>query len=280
MDQQNTKHIIVLLVAVMGWGCEETIQLDVDQAPPQYTIEGLITNEFTDHHVKITTSTDFYSEAVPPTVAGATVTVRDDAGRTYPFEESETTPGLYTARFEGKVGQTYTMEATMPDGKVFTAADQMYPVTSVDSLTWEVDREEFADPEDRGFFYNVKIYAREPQSTIDYYLFKFYRNDTLQTLDSQTGLFYSDDTLLQGYIYGLEAPIFFRKGDVATFAMYRISRPAYLFYGDLSNSLDGDGGMLAPSPTDPRTNIVSEQLPGLGFFQVSAVTRESIVVGE
>ncbi|MEM9673717.1 MAG: DUF4249 family protein [Cyclobacteriaceae bacterium] len=94
------------------------------------------------------------------------------------------------------------------------------------------------------------------------------------------GIFYADDELLEGYIYGLEAPTFFRKDDVATFVMYLISREVYLFYGDLDNAMNGDGGMFSPSPVNPRTNISHEGSPGLGLFQVSAVTRESIVVGE
>jgi hypothetical protein len=242
-----------LLAVVLIWGCEEPIELDVDQTPPQCVIEGLITDELKDHYIKISTSTDFYSDSEPPRVSGASVRVSDDRQQAYVFIENETEPGLYTARFQGEVGRTYSMQVVLPTGETFTASDQMYPVASVDSLT---------------------------QETTDYYLFKFYRNDTLQNFDSETGLFYADDELIGGYIYGLEAPAYFRQGDVATFDWYRISREAYLFYYDLDNTLNGDGGMFGPSPTNPRTNIRGEGAEGFGLFQVSAVTRASIVVGE
>ena len=280
MFKHNIKSILPLSIALLAWGCEEVIELDVDQTPPQYVIEGLITDELTDHYVKISTSTDFYDPAATPGVSEASVSVSDDRGQPYVLEESETEPGRYTARFRGEVGRTYTMQATLPDGEVFTATDQMRPVISIDSLTWEVDEAAQEDPEEPGLFYDVRIFAAEPQATVDYYLFKFYRNDSLQNFDSETGLFYSDDELLGEYIYGLEAPVYFRAGDVGAITTYSISRPAFLFYGDLDNTLNGDGGMLSPSPANPRTNIVHDRSPGLGFFQVSAVTRATLVVGE
>nr|WKN36485.1 DUF4249 domain-containing protein [Tunicatimonas sp. TK19036] len=272
--------IIPLFAVLLLWGCEETVDLDTDQAPPRYIIEGSVTNELTDHYVKISTSTDFYNKNGTPRVSDASVVVSDDQNHEYLFIESETEPGLYTSRFEGEIGRTYSMQVTMPTGEAFTASDQMYEVQPVDSLTWEIDEEEQEDPEEEGLFYSLRIFAREPQETVDYYLFKFYRNDSLQNFDSQTGLFYADDELIGGYIYGLEAPAYFRQGDEATFTMYRISREAYLFYKDLDITLNGDGGMFGPSPTNPRTNIKGPDGAGIGFFQASAVVRKTIIVGE
>ncbi|MEQ9441103.1 MAG: DUF4249 domain-containing protein [Cyclobacteriaceae bacterium] len=273
-------YIFILLAASILWACEEPYELDVDQTPPQYIIDGLITDELTDHYIKISTSTDFYSEGKTPGVSGALVSVSDDQDHEYLFTESETEPGVYHSRFQGEIGRTYSMQVNLTSGETFTASDQMYQVQSVDSLTWEIDEKEQQDPEEEGFFYILRIFAQEPQETVDYYLFKFYRNDTLQNFDSETGLFYADDELIGGYIYGLEGPDYFRKGDVATFTMYRLSRQAYLFYNDLDNVLNGDGGMFGPSPTNPRTNIIGKDGPGFGLFQVSSVTRESIEVGE
>ena len=277
--------IILLLVAIIGAGCEETIELDFNQTPPQYVVDGLVTNELADHYIRISTSADFYNTEATPRVSDATVTVSDDLNQVYNFEETETEPGLYTARFQGEIGRAYKLQVTLPTGGVLTATDSMYAAPAIDSLTWEVDEQEREGlPEDstlaQGFFYNVKIYAEEPQKTTDYYLFKFYRNDTIENFNSQTGIFYSDDKLLSGYIYGLEAPAFFREGDTATIDLYRISRQAFLFYSDLDNVLNGDGGMFSPSPANPRTNIVSEKGIGFGLFQVSAVTQKSIVVGK
>lgn len=273
-------RIIPVIAALLLWGCEETVELDLNQAPPRYSIEGLITNELTDQYVKISTSTDFYNQDGTPRVSDASVIVSDDQNHEYLFTESETEPGRYTSRFQGEIGSVYSMQVVLPTGEEFTALDKMYEVQPVDSLTWEIDENEQKDPEEEGLFYSLRIFAREPQETVDYYLFKFYRNDSLQNFNSQTGLFYADDELIGGYIYGLEAPAYFRQGDEATFTMYRISREAYLFYKDLDIALNGDGGMFGPSPTNPRTNIIGPDGAGVGFFQVSALAEETITVGE
>ena len=43
--------IILLLVAIIGAGCEETIELDLNQTPPQYVVDGLVTNELADQNI-------------------------------------------------------------------------------------------------------------------------------------------------------------------------------------------------------------------------------------
>ncbi len=41
--------------------------------------------------------------------------------------------------------------------------DKMYSVTTVDSLTYRINDDEKDDPKDYGRFYEVLIYAKEPQ---------------------------------------------------------------------------------------------------------------------
>lgn len=275
------KILLIISIVMVLFACEEPIQLDIDQTPTRYVIDGLITDELAKHYVKISTSADFYSEGPTPRVSGAIVEVSDGTGNTYFFAESETNKGYYEAEFEGVPGRTYSLAVTLPNGEEFTASDELVflpPV--VDSLVWEIDEDEQEDPEDEGFFYNLRIFGKEPQATKDYYLFKFYRNDTIQNFDSQTGIFFADDELIGEFIYGLEAPEYYKEGDEAKFEMYRISRDGYLFYNDLNNIINGDGGMFGPSPANPRSNVQNANGLGLGLFQVSAVERSSIIVGE
>ncbi|MEK6482270.1 DUF4249 domain-containing protein [Catalinimonas sp. 4WD22] len=274
------KIILLSFSAAALFSCDEPIELDLKQTPPQYVVDALITDELTDHYVKLTTSVDFYSEGKTPGVSGAEVEVKDNQGNVYKYHESETEKGLYTANFEGKPGNTYSLQIALPDGESLSAEEEMTPLASIDSLVWDIDERAQEDPEEEGLYYRIRIFAREPSATKDYYLFKFFRNDSIQNFDSNTGIFYADDELIAGYIYGLESPELYRKGDKATFEMYHISRDAYLFYNDLDNVLNGDGGMSGPSPANPRTNIISADGLGLGLFQVSALDRTTIVVGE
>jgi hypothetical protein len=274
------KIILLTYSAAALFSCTETIELDMEQASPRIIVDGLITNEDTDHYVRLTESVGFYQDGKAPGVSGAVVEVTDSEGNLYNFTESETATGLYTADFQGMAERTYSLHVTLPDGRIFTAADRMEPVMAIDRLEWQLDEDEQEDPAEEGFFYRILIYGEEPAATKDYYLFKFYRNDTVQNFNSGTGIFIADDELIGGYINGLESPEYYKAGDEARFEMYRISRDAYLFYNDLANILNGDGGMTSPSPVNPRSNIFSSEGAELGFFQVSAVDKTNITVGE
>jgi hypothetical protein len=274
------KILLMTFSASAFFGCNETIELDLEQTPPRIIVDGLITNENTAHYVKLSQSVDFYHKGKVPAVSGAEVTVSDNEGNVYHFLESETTAGYYAASFEGKIGNSYSLEVELPSGEKLSAEDQMVPVMQVDRLDWIVDEDEKENPREEGFYYRIRIFGEEPAATKDYYLFKFFRNDSIQNFDSKTGVFFADDNLVGGYLDGLESPEHYKKGDEGRFEIYRISRDAFLFYNDLNNILNGDGGMSSPSPTNPRSNIRSSEGPGLGLFQVSAVNKTSIKVGE
>ncbi|HMQ00510.1 MAG TPA: DUF4249 family protein, partial [Cyclobacteriaceae bacterium] len=83
------------------------------------------------------------------------------------------------------------------------------------------------------------------------------------------------DTLLGENISGIASPVLFKQWDWARVEMYSLSRSGYLFYTDLRNLLNNDGGLFGSPPVNPRTNLNNN---ALGFFQVSAVVKESIQI--
>lgn len=120
------------------------------------------------------------------------------------------------------------------------------------------------------------FYAHEPQETKDFYLFKFYRNDTL-VLDSPTDIYFSNDDLLAEEINGIPTASFYKMGDTGKVEMYSISNAGFIYYNDLINLLQSDGGMFGSPPVNPRTNVKGG---ALGFFQASSVVSETIKVEE
>ena len=59
--------------------------------------------------------------------------------------------------------------------------------------------------------------------------------------------------------------------------MYSITREAFIYYNDLFNLINNDGGMFTPPPANPRSNVSNG---ALGYFQVSALDTASIIVTE
>ena len=84
------KLILLTFSAAAFFGCTETIELDLDQAPPRVVVDGLITNEDTEHYIRLTRSMGFYQEGKAPGVSGAEVEVTDNAGNIHQFTENET----------------------------------------------------------------------------------------------------------------------------------------------------------------------------------------------
>ncbi|HTF18207.1 MAG TPA: DUF4249 domain-containing protein [Chryseolinea sp.] len=273
---------ILLLVAVFSLiACEKTVILDISQNQPRVIIEGQVTNQPGYQYVKVTRSSGFYETGASPRVENASIFVSDDAGNTYDFIHNPggdaDSAGYYRPAnpFVGTVGRAYHLSVQV-DEQLYEANDLLTPVTKIDSLSSQINEDEQDDPDKVGKFYEVLMFAKEPQNTTDYYLFKFYRNDSL-TFDFDTDIYYADDELLGENIDGVPSPVFYAPGDLARVEMYSISREAYVFYNDLQQLLNNDGGLFGQPPSNSRSNLTNG---ALGYFQASALNMKEIVVKE
>ncbi len=275
------KLAAILIFSVVFWSCDEPVRLDVTQGEARTIIEGQVTNLIGGQYVKVSRSNGFYESGKTPRVTDAAVVVKDDAGNEFPFVHNPRnyadSAGYYLpqAAFIGEVGRTYSLTVTIGD-QVYEAQDKLFRVTPIDSLAYQIDEDEKEDPEDEGKFYEVLIYAKEPQDTEDYYLFKFYRNDSLK-LDFDTDIYFTDDETLGENIDGVSSPIYFAPGDKAKCEIYSLSRTAFVFYSDLQSLLNNDGGLFSQPPANSRSNLTNG---ALGFFQASAIHVNEIEIKE
>ena len=270
-----------ILIGIAGLlvSCEETITLDLDQTASKVVIEGLVTNETGKSYVKISKSTDFYQTGSTERITNAVVKLNNDRGEEVIFAHNPSgekkQEGLYFASssFKGEIGRTYNLSVSI-GSQTYEAQDELFAVTKIDSLGYGVNDTEQEDPEIEGKFYETLLFTKEPSETKDYYLFKFYRNDTLD-YSNDTDVYFTNDEGIDEKIDGFPSPVYYSLKDTATVEMYSISRNAFLFFSDMSNLLNGDGGMFSPPPANPRTNWSNG---ALGFFQTSAVSRETIII--
>ncbi|MBL0744818.1 DUF4249 domain-containing protein [Chryseolinea lacunae] len=273
--------LIVALFALALAACDKPIRLDLGQSTPRVIIEGQVTNRLGSQYVKVSRSSDFYQTGPSPRITNAIVTVKDSDGNEIMFEHNPRnyadSIGYYLPQtaFVGTIGKDYHLRVEV-DGQVYEADDHLYSVTSIDSLAFRVDDDEKDDPKDYNKFYEVLLYAKEPQNTTDYYLFKFYRNDSLK-VDDDNEIYYSNDEALGESIDGISSPVFFGPGDKATVEAYSLSRSGYVFYDDLQKLLNTDGGLFNQPPANSRTNLTNG---AFGFFHASAVNSKTIVIVE
>jgi hypothetical protein len=267
--------VIAIVSALILTACDKPYVIDASGHGSKIVIEGLLTNRPGGQYVKLTRTADFYNSGGAPRITTASVIVNDDLGNEFPFQHKADSAGYYfpVLAFVGEIGRTYHLTVVV-DGQTFEAEDKLVSVIPIDKLEYEIDKEEQEDPEEEDKFYEILVFAKEPQETKDYYLFKFYRNDSLK-FDSDTDIYYSDDELLAENIDGVESPNYYGIGDVAKVEAYSLSRSGYIFYSDLQQLLNNDGGLFSSPPANCRTNLSNG---AIGFFQVSALNSSEIKV--
>jgi hypothetical protein len=94
-------------------------------------------------------------------------------------------------------------------------------------------------------------------------------------LNEPDEIYFADDVALGDEINGVSSPLYYGKGDNARVNAYSLTRAGYVYYSDLQGLLNNDGGMYSPPPANCRTNLTNG---ALGFFQVSAVSTDEIII--
>lgn len=277
---KTINYIFSIALLFTLFACEKSIVIDSRETTGSVVIEGLITNQVDKQYVKVSRTVSFYESGATPRITNAIVTVADDLGNEMPFIHNptgeEATAGYYypSGNFVGEIGQTYTLRVTI-GSEVYEAQDELLYVTTIDSLSYRVNEDEKDDPKIAGKYYELLAYMKEPQETTDYYLFKFYRNDSVTYYLKNSDIYFTNDVGITEDIDGIPSPVYYGANDTAKMEIYSLTRNAFLFYNDLFNLINSDGGMISPPPANPRGNVSNG---ALGFFRASAVNSASTVI--
>lgn len=272
------KIFILLFVVSLTSSCEKTVKLDLDQVPARVVIEALVTNIPGRQYVVVSRTADFYQTGKTEKVTNAVVEVEDDLGNVFNFIHNPNNvpddEGRYLLdNFTGSIGRHYKISVTV-DGVTYTSEDSMVSVMTLDKLIFVIDEDEKEDPKVEGELFQPFVSFIEPESTKDFYLMKFFRNGEVMRY-YETDVVVLRDDLIEGEVKDLDVGVFFAKEDVVRMEIQSISNNAYLFYSDLSNLLETDGGLFATPPVNPRSNFSNG---AMGVFQVSAINSIERVV--
>lgn len=272
------RKILIIFIAATLYlsSCEEVVNLDINQSIPQVVIEGLLTNKDTVQYVKVSRSIQFYESGANP-VTNAIVKVNSEGNEyTYSHNPNQVAEldGYYFSDtpYAGQIDKAYTLTVDV-NGIEYIATDTMKYVTQIDSMKVSPAINPSEEDKKEGRVYQVLLYASEPQETEDFYLFHFYRNDSLITSTSEIYAF--SDVILGDKLDGLPSPVLFKQGELAGVTIYSLTKEQYIYYTDLSNILNSDGGMFSPPPANPRNNFNNT---ALGLWQVSAIREASILI--
>ncbi len=263
----------MLIMSIALSSCEKVIDIDLKNSEPQIVINGTITDQPGPYTVIISKTGDYYKPSTFPAVAGAEVTISDDAGNSEIL--SEVAEGFYqTSTIQGLPGRTYSLKV-ITEGKEYTATSTMPEAIMIDSLTYEYQPGGSFGP-DATEGYILHIHFTDPAGIENYCRFKVYKNGQLAK-----GYYLYDDKYTNGNSYDyndFEDDAILQLNDTAIVELLTLDKSTYDYYSTLSNVLtEGDTGppMMMTTPANPNSNLSNG---ALGYFGAFTVRRDSIII--
>ncbi|MFT3680670.1 MAG: DUF4249 domain-containing protein [Ferruginibacter sp.] len=264
----KTKYInIAVTAALLLYGCEKVVKVDLNKAEPQIVIQGTITDDPGPHYVSISRSVPVDNSNIYPPVSGASVVIKDiTGGVTDVLTESTTLPGLYsTSNIQGYEGRSYQL-IVQADGKEYTAAATMPAAVVFDSVTFYTNT-----------FFGTSITNpvpnfRDPGGVDNYYYFSQRVNKV-----PLKNFFTFDDRLSDGRY--ISAQLFndsnyIKKQDTVEVEMWCIQKDVFNYFTQIMEAQGrGNTGPVA-APSNPVSNISGG---ALGFFSAHTVRRREAV---
>jgi hypothetical protein len=256
-------------------GCEDVVDVKLDQGQPQLVVDGFVSDQPGPYVVTLSKTAPYFENTRTPRVMGAVVKISDNEGNTETLTEAE--PGKYvTNTLQGKIGNHYVLDI-QAEGEEYRAETDIKRVPEIDSL--EQSFKTKSTFWDEGYY--VLYYGPEYPGPGDYYRFKIYRNDTL--INQPLNLLVRSDEFVEGkYISGPEMndkP--FKVGDRVKIETCSITEDNYHFYNEMFIQIN-NGGLFANPPANVRTNVINRN-PGsakkaVGYFGGMGVRSKEIVI--
>jgi hypothetical protein len=259
------KIFIAAIAAFAITSCEKEIKVDLNSADPQIIIEGNITNETGSYQVQISKSVNFSEANSYPAVSGASVVITD---RTSNITDTllENPAGIYkTLSIQGISGHSYDLLVSS-EGQTYTASTTMPFPVPLDSITF-IHRSggfsgsnsirvipNFHDPLGvaNNYTFNASVNSRKLKNT-------FVFGDRLSDGRYITQQLFMDSAYIQ-------------VGDIVSVNMNCVDKNVWDYFNTLA--LQTEGGVEAPAPANPSSNVSNN---ALGYFSAHTVQTKTAV---
>jgi len=264
-------NFLVVLISMLIFlsACQKVIDVDIENVPKKYVVEGIVTDQLDSSRVLISTTKDVSESGGFQGISGATVTVTDDAGMITNFTEDSV--GFYSAKgFKGVIGRTYGLNVII-NGETFTAVSTMPPMITMDTLyisdellfgeERKLANSTYQDPPGKGNCYRYVQYINGKKAkTI------FVNNDD-----------YTDGKYVEAKLWYLAEDENdddeIETGDSVRLDFLCIDAAVYKYWFSLNQSATGNSQSASPA------NAVSNISGGaLGYFSAHNVQSKTIVV--
>jgi hypothetical protein len=254
------QKIGALALLLAATGCEKVVNLNLQTSSSQLVIEGNLVDDNRPCQVSLSTSTNYTESNVFAPVAGASITLTDNAGNTETLREA--TPGQYVgATIKGVPGRAYTLQVTTGGSSYVAVSTLPSPVVPFEKLSTQVSAV--------GNNIQAVVDYTDPLGLGNSYLFRQYRNGVLnKTIFVQNDQFTDGKHITQTLRYFSNSstdPNGVNKlavGDSLQVEMQNIDPNVYEYFRTLNQILTV-GAAPSTTPANPKSNFTGG---ALGYF--------------
>lgn len=308
------KPVSGFLFITLIFSCIDPFNPEVGGFHSLLVIDALVTDENASYYCLLTRTFENLSDR-PEKVTGAIVTVKDDLGDTYVF--NEVTPGSYRSdslSFRASPGRSYVLSVTTKEGEEYESDPaKMLNVPEIDSLYYGVDA--VADNEGNPWK-GVMIYLDTRKTSEGKYLrwtfketwkfripaavtYEFIDQDNIYSIPLQNHICWkqhkSDTIIVESAESDISAefrkkPLLFipsQKSDRLTIRyyinvkQYSLSEKEYTFWNKMKQIGEAGGDIFDRQAFQLLSNIHNLNKPYdqvLGYFQVSSVSNAGLYI--
>ena len=261
--------IIIILITVFTFSCEDVVDIDLPTAEPRLVIDASI-NWFkgttgNDQRIRLTLSVPFYDSEIPPAL-NAQVFITDLNGNTFTFIDNRNS-GLYiNTEFIPELNGIYNLTINY-NGETFTATETLKSVAEIEYVEQNLEGG-FTGEETE-----IKAYFTDPGDAENYYFFEYIPNfNVTPSLDT-----FKDEFVNGNEIFGFYVDEDLNIGDDIIIRNYGVSERFYEFmFILLQQSSEDGGGPFETQPATVRGNCVNQTNPEnfpFGYFRLSEVSE-------
>ncbi len=302
----NKYSLIVALFIAIIFSCQDPIDVELSPTNGQVNVDAWLTDQSETQVIKLRRVSPYFDSSPSPIITGATVTVVDDLGNTFEFEETNQT-GNYTwtptaGETLGEVGRQFFLNIDI-NGKQYISSSTMNRIMPIDSLVSTFLEEEFGQAEG----YYAELFARDFPGVGDTYWIKTFKNGEFLNKAREISIVYDAAFTAGGGVDGVTfiAPIRqsvnrspdlddesedsfdvapWAAGDSIRVEIHSINQGAFSFLEESFTQMTlGDAALFAEPPANVPTNIIPVNVDdpadeAVGFFNVSAVSQTGYII--
>ncbi|NOQ71333.1 MAG: DUF4249 family protein [Crocinitomix sp.] len=261
-------HVVVLVVLFGLSSCEKVVQIPLNDTEPQIVVEAVGKSLVGQSYVLL--SKTISSSGTPSGIErllGAVVSVSDNEGESFVFEEDPTVDGRYIhPTFSVLPNTSYSLSVTY-EGELLSAESRSLTKPQIDSFF--VFRSVGGPGQEVGDTSNVLIYTvSDNPDEKNFYRFVLWVNGVKENI-----IFIETDDLGNGEVY--TSPFFgisFDSEDLVYAELWSMNKQNYDYFSALNSNLNQSPFSAAPS------GLPSNIENGIGYFGAFMMDTMSIII--